>query len=98
LDDWLHSRMAILRGVENGFSVVRNARMGRMTISDYRGEIFSESSSANGKESYLIGKIPWSTKVSTIYSFAGDWFGVLNIFLATCLIILIFRKGANHSH
>ncbi len=24
-DDWIHARMAIMRGVENGFAVVRSA-------------------------------------------------------------------------
>lgn len=34
VDDRLHSRMAIKRGVENGFSMFRTARLGRLTISD----------------------------------------------------------------
>src|SRR4030095_6135355 len=34
-DGWLHSRMAILRGVENGYAVVRTARQGQLTISDH---------------------------------------------------------------
>ena len=42
-DDWLHSRMAILRGVENGFSEVRAARKGSLTISDYYGRVNSEA-------------------------------------------------------
>jgi apolipoprotein N-acyltransferase len=32
--------MAILRGVENGFAVVRAARQGELTISDYHGKVF----------------------------------------------------------
>jgi len=31
--------MAILRGVENGFSEIRTARQGRLTISDYTGKV-----------------------------------------------------------
>lgn len=34
VDGWQHSRMAVMRGVENGFTVVRAARQGRLTVSD----------------------------------------------------------------
>ena len=33
-DGFLHARMAMMRSVEGGFSLVRNARQGRLTISD----------------------------------------------------------------
>jgi apolipoprotein N-acyltransferase len=36
-DAWLHSRMAITRGVENGLTVVRAARQGALTVSDPHG-------------------------------------------------------------
>jgi len=36
VDGWLHSRMAIMRGVESGFAVARAAHAGRLTLSDDR--------------------------------------------------------------
>ncbi len=59
-DDWLHSRMAILRGVENGYAIVRTARQGALTISDYRGKVLYEASSANNREVALAGTISFS--------------------------------------
>jgi apolipoprotein N-acyltransferase len=45
-DGWLHSRMAVLRGVEWSFAVARAARGGRLTLSDDRGRILAEADSA----------------------------------------------------
>ena len=80
-DDWLHSRMAILRGVENGFSEVRAARQGRLTISDCFGRVNSEASSIHKKNVSLLGEVTLLKK-NTIYSRFGDWFGILNLVAA----------------
>ncbi len=90
-DGWLHSRMAILRGVENGYAIVRAARQGELTISDYRGKVLYEASSTNNNAATLIGKIsPQATK--TIYSRFGDWFGILNLIVAFYFILFVARK------
>ena len=36
-DGWLHSRMALVRGVESGLTVVRAAAYGRLTVTDAGG-------------------------------------------------------------
>src|SRR6266496_3889274 len=90
-DGWLHSRMAILRGVVNGYAIVRAARQGELTISDYRGKVLYEASSTNNNAATLIGKIsPQATK--TIYSRFGDWFGILNLIVAFYFILFVARK------
>ena len=91
VDDWLHDRMAVLRGVENGFSEVRTARQGRLTISDCYGRVTSEAVSSNGQTALLTGKVSLQ-KVHTIYSRFGDWFGILNLIAA---IFLIFLRERN---
>ena len=88
-DGWLHSRMAVLRGLENGFSVARSARQGRLTLSDGRGHILSETSTARGQEALLVGQLPLS-QVPTLYRRWGDWFGWLNLF---GLVILLGISG-----
>jgi apolipoprotein N-acyltransferase len=91
-DDWLHSRMAILRGVENGFSEVRAARQGRLTISDCYGRVTAEASSSHKKFAALIGEITLTQK-NTLYSRFGDWFGILNLFAGIVIIALAFRRS-----
>jgi len=90
-DDWLHSRMSVWRGVENGFSEVRTARQGRLTISDCYGRVTYESNSSNGHSATLIGKVSLQ-KRNTIYTRFGDWFGIVNVIAAICFI---FFKGRN---
>jgi apolipoprotein N-acyltransferase len=88
VDDWLHSRMAVLRGVENGFSEVRAARQGRLTISDCYGRVKYETSCARGQNASLIGEVSLQKRY-TIYSQFGEWFGILNLIGA---IFFIFQS------
>jgi apolipoprotein N-acyltransferase len=86
VDDWLHSRMAVLRGVENGFSMVRTARLGLLTITNPFGKVLSSASSAKGKKAILIGNVPLGHLI-TPYSRYGDWFGFLVLIGAVVLIV-----------
>jgi apolipoprotein N-acyltransferase len=86
-DDWLHSRMAVLRGVENGFSEVRTARQGRLTISDYYGRVTYETNSSNGQGATLLGKVSLQ-KRNTVYTRFGDWFGIVNVIAAAGFVLL----------
>ncbi len=94
MDDWLHSRMAVLRGVENGFSEMRAAREGRLTISDSRGRILYEASTAHREQASLTGALPL-TNTTTLYARYGDWFGVvisIAAFVFVIVFIVSFRK------
>jgi apolipoprotein N-acyltransferase len=71
VDGWLHSRMAIMRGVEGGFAIARVARSGRLTLSDDRGRVVAEASSEDHDAS-LVGKLP-VRDTSTFYARSGDW-------------------------
>ena len=73
VDGWLHSRMAILRGVENGFALARAARNGVLTLSDNRGRILAETSTVPGRFVSLTGKMNVARE-ETFYTRAGDWF------------------------
>jgi apolipoprotein N-acyltransferase len=90
-DDWLHARMAILRGVENGFSEVRTARQGRLTISDCYGRVTYEASSSNGHKATLLGKVSLERR-NTIYARFGEWFGMINLIAAACFVLLGIRN------
>ena len=56
LDRWLHSRMAVLRAVENGFALARSARNGLLTLSDNRGRILAETATVPGRFVSISGK------------------------------------------
>lgn len=71
LDGWLHSRMAMMRGIENGFAVARNAREGLATQSDAYGR---------------LGELR-VRRVRTLYTRWGDWFAWLCLAGLAALVI-----------
>ena len=87
-DGWLHGRMAVLRGVEGGFAVARAARRGRLTISDDRGRIVAEASSADAPVASVLGKVGLGSE-STPYARLGDWFAWL-----ACGLFVLALAGA----
>jgi apolipoprotein N-acyltransferase len=92
VDGWLHSRMAILRSVENGFALVRAARQGELTISDYRGKVLSEANCTNNRAASLVGGVPVYS-AQTIYDRFGDWFGFLIAIVSMYFITIILIEG-----
>jgi apolipoprotein N-acyltransferase len=96
-DGWLHARMAMMRAVENGFMLVRNAQQGRLTISDDRGRVLAEGNAENNKHVSLIGEVYSKAGTITLYSRWGDWFGRLALILAVCQIVMLSQRLRNSS-
>ncbi len=91
VDGWLHGRMAILRGVENGFSIVRTARQGRLTISDCFGRLSTERDCSGGNPVQVVGNVSLHRE-KTVYAHFGDWFGVLNVVAVLFFMFLWLRS------
>ena len=89
VDGWLHSRMAIMRGVESGFAVARAARNGRLTLSDDRGRVVAEASSEQ-HDAELVGDLPLRD-THTPYARWGDWFAWLDLVALAWLLVLAWR-------
>ena len=85
-DGWWHGRMAILRGVESGFSVARSPKQGVLTVSDSRGRVLAEKATGSASFVSLLAAVPVQ-HVSTLYTHLGNWFGWVNLVLLTTLII-----------
>jgi len=83
-DGWLHGRMAILRGVESGFSIARAPRHGILSITDDRGRVLAERPTNAAPFATLVAQIP-VVHHDTLYSKWGDWFAwvCIAIFVAT---------------
>ncbi len=84
-DAWLHDRMAVMRGVENGFSIVRVAQQGLLTVSDAYGRILAERKSYTAPEVLLVEAVP-AGPGTTLYARYGDWFGWVNLLALAGLI------------
>ncbi|HEX5354241.1 MAG TPA: nitrilase-related carbon-nitrogen hydrolase [Rhodanobacteraceae bacterium] len=92
IDGWLHSRMAIMRGVEGGLAVARSARNGRLTLSDDRGRVIAESSSF-GQDARLVGTLRLR-HTHTLYARWGNWFGWLDVAALVALLALAGSRQA----
>jgi apolipoprotein N-acyltransferase len=84
-DGWLHGRMAVLRGVESGFSIARSAKLGILTATDDRGRILAERDTIGTPFAIVIATVPVRHD-ATIYSRFGDWFAWLNIVVLVILM------------
>jgi apolipoprotein N-acyltransferase len=83
LDRWAHGHMAVMRGVESGFSIARAAKQGYLTVSDDRGRILAETLSDSAPFATLLVDVP-AAHHRTAYLVLGDWFAWF------CLAMLVF--------
>lgn len=88
-DAWLHARVAIIRGIEGGFSVVRNAQWGYMTISDPQGQISEIRMSSFNTPTMLLSTVSPGDG-NTFYAKTGDWLPWLSMIIAS---ILLYRTA-----
>jgi apolipoprotein N-acyltransferase len=88
VDGWLHSRMAVLRAVENGFALARSARNGLLTLSDNRGRILAETATAPGRFVTISGMLNVAAE-KPFYTRTGDWFAWLCV--AGFIVLLAFQ-------
>jgi apolipoprotein N-acyltransferase len=90
-DGWLHGRMAILRGVESGFSIARSAKLGILTATDDRGRILAERKTIGPVFASVVVNVPVRHD-TTLYSRFGNWFAWLCIALLVATLFSITRR------
>lgn len=93
-DDWLHDRMAVLRGVESGFTIVRSAKQGLLTVSDDRGRILAQRPSAAEQFSSIIAAAPVRHS-ATLYASWGDWFAGVSIALLAIVLAVPLGRATD---
>lgn len=97
--DWIqHGHMAVMRGVESGFSVVRSAKGGSLFASDDRGRILGEIKSDAASFSSLLVSVPQAHD-RTLFLVLGDWFAWVAVaLLVLCLAQLarLWRRSPAH--
>ena len=91
-DGWAHARMAIMRGVENGFAIARSARDGYVTATTATGHLIA------GSPTTRLGFVSASANLplgpgETLYLRIGDAFAWLSIALALVVGALAFMRG-----
>jgi apolipoprotein N-acyltransferase len=84
-DGRLHARMAVVRGVENGFALARAATDGRLTLSDRTGRIVAEAVTRSDHITVLTAPVGLRSG-GTLYTRIGDVFAWIAV-VATLLLI-----------
>src|SRR5262249_53099967 len=94
VDGFWHGHIAVMRAVEDGFSLVRAARRGVLTVADDRGRIVSETASNAGTFTTRTANVR-AGHDHTVFLLLGDWFG----WIASALLAVVVVRSlwlANH--
>jgi apolipoprotein N-acyltransferase len=91
-DGSLHARMAVVRGVENGFTLARAAQQGLLSFSDAWGRILHARASDEEPEVMVA----WDIRPGpgpTVYTRWGDWFGWFSVLCLAALVSTILYES-----
>jgi len=90
VDGSWHGHIAVMRGVEDGFSIARAAKNGFLTVSDDRGRILGEVSSNSASFATLLVNVP-ALHSWTVYQSLGDSFASVAIALLAFAVLQMAR-------
>ena len=94
LDAWMGARMTVVRGVENGYAVLRAAREGKLTVSDAYGRVLEERASSAMPGSTLLAPLPAHPPIATLARWLGPLFGWLCVALGV-ILLCVGRRAAS---
>ncbi len=97
LDGWMEARTTVLRGVENGYIIVRASREGLLTASDPYGRILAEVPSSEMPGRSLLARVTIANPLPTLYTRIGNLFGWLSA-AAAVLLFALSRAPEKLSH
>jgi apolipoprotein N-acyltransferase len=90
-DAWIHARMAIMRGVENGFGVVRAAFNGMVSISDAQGRVLKAASTQTAGMVAITADVPLGAG-ATLYTRVGEIFSWLCLAFSGYVCTSLLRR------
>ena len=91
-DAWMAANMTKLRGVENGYAVVRSSRDGLLSVSDPYGRMLAVAESSAFPGTSLFAQVKVAPRVATIYTRIGDALGWLCVAGFLLLAALLVRR------
>jgi apolipoprotein N-acyltransferase len=90
VDGFWHGHIAVMRAVEDGFSLVRSARNGLLTVTDNRGRIVAETATNTAVFATSLASVPTGHS-HTLFLALGDWFGWCSVILLICVLTQLIR-------
>lgn len=90
--DPYHAKMAMVRGIENGYSILRPVRGATSIASDALGNIRASMSYFEKNDKIMLASLP-TVRIVTLYSIVGDLFCYLQILISFVFAgSVLFRK------
>jgi apolipoprotein N-acyltransferase len=87
-----HGHMALMRAVEDGFTLVRTAKQGYLTASDDRGRILAERLTLPETGfTTMLANVPVRHD-PTLFQMWGDWFAWFDLALLAALLVISMGK------
>ncbi|WP_086850203.1 acyltransferase [Amycolatopsis kentuckyensis] len=93
VDGWAHSRTALIRGVENGFSVAWSATRGTPMLADAQGRVLAEAHTGGSPFTVVVADVPIGPG-KTPYARFGDWFAWLCGLVALVGVVVGARRSS----
>ena len=81
-----HTQAGLIRGVENGCSVVRMANESTSVAADWRGNVIGWQDTFTTGDQVMIVDMPKKGR-RTLYGMLGDWFAYADLMLVAVLIL-----------
>ena len=93
-----HTQIGLLRGVEYGFSVFRQANKSTSIAADYNGNVLAYQNYFDTEDRVMMADVPVKG-IRTVYGALGDWFVILSIaalILVGALSVKASRRQRRH--
>ncbi len=85
VDAFWHGHIAVMRAVEDGFSLARTAKHSTMLVTDDRGRVIAETPSGAAPFATLLAEVPAGHN-ETLFQMWGDWFAWLAMVLCAWVL------------
>jgi apolipoprotein N-acyltransferase len=80
-----HTEVGLMRGLENGFSVVRQTNEGTSMAIDGTGRVLARQEYFETSDRLMLADVP-TQRLPTPYALLGEWFAYAAIVLALALV------------
>lgn len=92
-----HTEPALIRGVEGGYSVIRQVNEGTSMAADARGTVVARQDYFTTEDRLMLADVPIQG-APTLYGYLGDWFAWASIALFIVLAGLAVYRGGRSRH
>ena len=92
-----HTEPALIRGIEGGYSVIRQVNEGTSMAADARGTVVARQDYFMTADRLMLADVP-IPGTRTLYSHLGDWFAWTSIALLVLLAGLAVYRGSRNRH